>query len=253
MSLAAADLGLAYPGKQLFRAVNAQFQEGQCWAVMGPNGAGKSSLLHALAGLLSPTDGQIMLDDQPLAGLARRRVAGKIGLLPQVEEDAFSGTVREYVAHGRYPHLRGGWGWSDRDEGAVADALAAMELTGLAGRTLATLSGGERQRVRLALLLAQQPDIYLLDEPLMHLDLGHQATVMRHFQGLARSGRIVVMVLHEPLWAARYCDHALLLYDDGIAENGSTGDLLRKEALERLYRCPMRMVESGNERWFAPE
>ena len=145
-------------------------------------------------------------------------------------------------------------GWQEDNETQVQYALACMELTKMAFRSVNTLSGGERQRVRLAMLLAQMPDIFALDEPLLHLDIGHQVAVMKLFRAFASEQRkTVIMVLHDPLGASRYCDHVLLLYGNGKAESGPTRDILNRRNLEQLYQCNMQELIIHGETHYVPQ
>jgi iron complex transport system ATP-binding protein len=229
--LTAENLTLSVPGKVLCRGLSLAVRSGECWAILGCNGSGKTTLLHALSGLKLPAEGKVALAGKPLCDYPRRELAREIGVLLQDESQGFWGTVLEYVLLGRHPH-----GDEDRDA-----ALAALERGGVAEfaeRHLATLSGGERQRVRIAQLLAQAPRLYCLDEPMQHLDLRHQAEMMALFRDLAQGGGAVVMVLHEPWWALRYCTHALLLFDDGQTLDGAAADVLTGANLEKLYGCP---------------
>jgi iron complex transport system ATP-binding protein len=238
-------LAVGYPGRTLCTGLDLAFEPGQCWAVLGNNGSGKSTLLHVLAGVQAPLSGRVECDGNALAGLPPAARARALGLLLQEEPGMFWGSVREYVLLGRYPHrsLRPGWG--EGDERVADAALAEMHLEDLAGRPLAQCSGGERQRARLAQLLAQDPRVLLLDEPLLHLDLRHQLEVLAALQSLARRGsRAVVMVLHDPARARRFCDHALLLFEGGATVQGPADALLRRSTLERLYRCEVEGIEA---------
>ena len=246
MTLAARELALTVPGRTLVKALDLTLAPGQCWALLGRNGAGKSSLLLALAGLGRPSSGSVLLDDRPLVAHPRRDVARRLGILLQHDAEDFWGSVLEFVLLGRLPH---GSGLVGADPEGVAQARAAIDAVDLlahADQLYRTLSGGERQRARIAQLLAQSPDYLLLDEPLSHLDLKHQLELMQLLAGLARAGRAVVMALHEPLWAARFCDTALLMYDAGAFRHGDARDVLNKDNLEALYGCRLEAVgESG--------
>ncbi len=252
MALRADRLNLSVPGKILCRDLTLTVRPGECWGILGRNGSGKTTLLHALAGLSTPERGVVTWAGQPLADYPRRELARRIGVLPQDEGGEFRGTVRDYALLGRYPHSAGFASAADDEEAALA-ALRRVGMAGLAGRALNTLSGGERQRVRIAMLLAQAPQLYCLDEPLQHLDLGHQAEVLRLLRKLAaEEGKAVLMVLHETLWAGRFCDHALLLYDNGAIVAGAAAELLTGENLERLYQCGLQEVPTADGRCWIP-
>ena len=236
MSLSARGLTLGFGHRALVTDLAIDVAPGQCWAILGNNGSGKTTLLHTLAGIRRPLAGEVALDARLLADLGSGERARAIGLLLQEEPLEFWGSVLEYVCLGRYPHRRARLSPAPEDEAIARAQLERLELAALAGRALASLSGGERQRARLALVLTQQPIYYLLDEPLQHLDLRHQARVLEHFMGLAADAAAgVVMVLHDPRLAQRYCDHALLLYDAAAPLWGSRQEVLTAANLERLY------------------
>jgi iron complex transport system ATP-binding protein len=223
------NLTLAVPGKILCRGLSFDIRPGECWAILGANGSGKTTLLHALSGLGEGESGRILWQGRPLAEYARRDLARGIGLLPQGEAPEYWGTVREYVRLGRFPH-------DGEDVTASRDALQRCGMQEFSGRRLGTLSGGERQRVRIAQLLAQAPRLYCLDEPLQHLDLRHQGSVMALLRGLAAlQASAVAMVLHEPWWALRHCTHALLMPGEGHILCGTAESVLTRVNLEMLY------------------
>jgi iron complex transport system ATP-binding protein len=225
---------------------------GQCWAILGRNGAGKTTLLHTLAGLRPAAAGAIALGGQPIAQMSPRQVARCRAVLPQDDNDAFAATVLETVLVGRHPHLSR-WQWEGAADVAIARAaLAAMDIGGAEARDVRTLSGGERRRVALAALLAQEPNLLLLDEPSSHLDLAHQLALLDRLAGLARSGqKAVLMVLHDVNLAVRCCDHALLL-DGGAAQAGPAPDLLTAAHLSRLYGVSLQVVPTDRGPIFAP-
>lgn len=225
---------------------------GQCWAILGRNGAGKTTLLHTLAGLRPAAAGAIALRGQPIARMSPREVARCRAVLPQDDNDAFAATVLETVLVGRHPHLSR-WQWEGTADLAIARAaLAAMDIGAAEARDVRTLSGGERRRVALAALLAQEPDLLLLDEPSSHLDLAHQLALLDRLAGLARnSQKAVLMVLHDVNLAVRCCDHALLL-DGGVAQAGPAQDLLTAERLSRLYGVSLQAVATDRGPIFAP-
>jgi iron complex transport system ATP-binding protein len=246
-------LRLAYPGRVLVEGLSVEFRPGERWAVLGRNGSGKSTLLHALAALRRPEAGSIMLDDTALSSVPRRALARRIGVLLQEESREFWGSVRDYVLLGRYPHARSPFGWSAEDKRIAGKQIEALHLDTLGERAFASLSGGERQRARAAALFAQQPAVFLLDEPLQHLDLPHQVAMLERLSNEARNrDAIVVMALHDLLLAARYCSRFLLLFGDGRFSVGSADEALTADHLGELYGFPLMSVEIGGERLFLP-
>ena len=245
---------LAAGERTLCRALDVRFAPGQLWAILGRNGTGKSTLMHTLAGLTRPQDGAIEVDGVPLSRLHARTRARKIGLLLQVEEGVYWGTVAEYVMLGRFPHRARWSGAGDDDAGIAQAALDAVGLTGFGARRYATLSGGERQRARIAQVIAQSPQIFLLDEPLQHLDLNHQAQVLGLMRLRAQThSETVVMVMHEPLWIGSACTHAIVFGSAGRVEAGSAEALLTREKLEDAYGCALREVVHAEGRYFVPD
>ena len=207
---------------------------GECWAIVGPNGAGKTTLLRTLAGLARARRRRDRLRRHAARGAGAARAGARRGLLPQDTVDFFPATVLETVLVGRHPHLAR-WQWETAAD--VARARAALAAVGLAGferATSRTLSGGERRRVALAALLAQDPDLMLLDEPSSHLDLAHQIAVLDVLAGLARGrGKAIVMVLHDLHLALRYADHAIAL-GDGRRAPAPPGHSHRRRAVGAL-------------------
>jgi iron complex transport system ATP-binding protein len=212
-------------------------------AILGRNGAGKSTLLSTLAGLRGADAGSLLLEGRSYAQHGLRSAARLRGWLGQDRSDPFASTVLETVLAGRHPHV-GRWSWeSGADAGIARDALATMDLAGMGEREVHTLSGGERQRVAIATLLAQAPRLYLLDEPLAHLDLNHQIATLELLSQRARDeGVAVVMVLHDPNFALRYCDQALLLFGDSRHVAGPVAEVIDAPMLTSLYGYPMRRV-----------
>lgn len=250
--LTATGLDIQIGQRSLCDGLDLELTPGHCWAILGGNGSGKTTLLHTLAGLLPGTNGEIQIDGIPLATLSRRTIAQQLGLLLQDSHDPFPTTVLEMALTGRHPHL-GRWQHEgDEDIASAREALTKMDLTQMEQRMVQTLSGGERRRLAIATLLTQAPQLLLLDEPLNHLDLHHQQSLLQHLRQLSGEGRTVVIVLHDPNQALRYCDSALLLYGDGSWEKGDSEGLLTTERLSRLYKHPMRMLQQDNERLFLP-
>ncbi|UCV03548.1 ABC transporter ATP-binding protein [Dechloromonas denitrificans] len=237
-------LNLSIAQQQVCLDLNFSLQPGERLAILGRNGAGKSTLLSVLAGLRAADTGEVLLGGQTYAELGPREAARRRGWLEQRHSDAFASTVLETVLTGRHPHL-GRWEWeSERDAEIARAALRAVGLAELEKREVQTLSGGERQRLAVATLLTQAAPLYLLDEPLAHLDLNHQIAVLELFAAAARDcGAGVIMVLHEPALAWRYCDRALLIHGDGRHELGPVREMLTAEHLSALYQHPLQAVE----------
>ncbi|MBL8449043.1 MAG: ABC transporter ATP-binding protein [Dechloromonas sp.] len=252
--LEARSLCVAVAGRTLVQGLDLALGAGECLAILGRNGAGKSTLLSTLAGLRPPRSGEVLLGGESTTRLPPRAAALRRAWLGQQRGDPFATTVLETALTGRHPHL-GRWDWeSEADAQLARAALAEVDLAGLESRGVDTLSGGERQRLAIATLLTQAAPLYLLDEPLSHLDLCHQVAILGLFKGLARARGVgVVMVLHDPGLAYRYCQRALLLYGEGEAECGPVADMLTAHGLTRLYRQPLRCADLGGGRVFVPE
>lgn len=242
MILQTRDLNLKYPGKFLCRNLNLTVNSGECWAVLGQNGCGKTTLIHVLGGLRHADDSStncISVAGKSPQAWSRSEFARMLGIMLQEEPGEFWGNVREYVLLGRYPHVKNLFGWRAIDYEIVSKAMDRMELTKFSQRSLNTLSGGERQRARIALLIAQSPMCYLLDEPLQHLDLRHQLLAMVLFKELVAQGSTVMIVLHDITWVSHYCDHVLMLFENGNVLAGPARELLTRENLEELYQCSL--------------
>ena len=233
-------LAVRIAGRWICCDLSLRIAPGERLVLLGPNGAGKTTLLHTLAGLRAPERGGVRLRDRALADWDGRALARTRGVLPQQQPDWFSATVMETALVGRHPHL-GRWAWEGPEDRRIAlEALAAMGLEHMTGRGILQLSGGERQRLAIASLLAQQPALYLLDEPLSHLDLHYQIAVLDHFTALARAGAAVVAVLHDLNLAARFADHVVLLDGDGHMVAGSADEVLQPEVLGAAFGHPIR-------------
>ncbi|MBN1558440.1 MAG: ABC transporter ATP-binding protein [Lentisphaerae bacterium] len=203
--------------------------------IVGPNGSGKSTLLRLAAGILAPREGSVTLDGRPLAGLGRRAIARRLGFLPQETPALFDYSVEEVAGMGRYAHLRGAGVMTAADRRAVARALDAVDMTGLRERPLSHLSGGERRRALIASVLAQEPELLLLDEPTGALDMHHAAAVMRLLSDVGGSGPAVVLVTHDVNLAALFGDRLLLLAEGRVAADGAAADVVRPGIMRRAY------------------
>ncbi len=234
MTLAARDLSIA--GR--LDSVSATLRPGEVTAICGPNGAGKSTLLAALAGLLAPDGGAVMLDGAPLARLSARERARALGYLPQTAEVAWDIDVATLAGLGRLP-----WRTSAaEDAAAVAGALAALDLDHLAARPVSQLSGGERARALLARVLAGGPRWILADEPLASLDLAHQAALLDRFRKLADAGVGVLLVLHDLARAHNRADRVLVLENGGLIADGVPGEALSEAVIAKVWGVKARWV-----------
>ncbi len=235
------------------RGLDLDIEAGSRWAILGRNGVGKTTLLRTLAGLHAADRGEVLIDGAALERLTRRELARRLGIQLQEAVALFPGTVIETALIGRHPWLEP-WRREDEEDLRIArEALAAVDLEGCEDRALATLSGGERQRLGIATLLAQAPALCLLDEPTNHLDPRHQVRVMELLCRQAELDRRgIVMVLHDVNLAARFCDHALLLYGDGAVEAGATREVMNPHSLERLYGHPVIVAETEFGEFYYP-
>jgi len=247
------NLAVTIGGKSVCAGLDMALTRGACLGILGMNGIGKTTLLLTLAGLRQADGGNLTIDGKRLEDWRGRELARVRGLMPQDTHDAFPLTVLEAALAGRHPY-QSSWGWESRADMALArEALTRVDLAALEERDCATLSGGERRRLALATLLAQSPQLYLLDEPVNHLDPHHQILLLDLIaQECRERNRTAVMTLHEPNLAARYCSHVLLLYGNGEARYGTREALLTAENLSRLYCHRMLAHETAEGLCFLP-
>lgn len=246
-------LTLTVAGRTLIRNVSLRVFPGDFWCILGANGAGKTLLLHTLVGLRPLDGGTVALAGKSIAQRTLHEAARIRGFLPQASFHGFPMPVLDAVVMGRHPHLSR-WAWEEGDDHARAeDALREVGLATFAQRDITTLSGGERQRVAIAALLAQDVPLLLLDEPVAHLDLHHQILVLRHLAQLTRSGRAVVLSIHDLNLARRFATHALLFGDDASVEVGPVDDVMNERALSRAYGHPVARVTIGERALFVAD
>ncbi|MER5491147.1 ABC transporter ATP-binding protein [Streptomyces sp. NPDC002490] len=240
--LAARDVTLGYARHPVAEHLDVAVPDGSFTVIIGPNACGKSTLLRALSRLLAPTAGQVVLDGRPIAEYRSKEVARRLGLLPQTSLAPDGITVAELVARGRYPHQKLTRQWTPDDEKAVAEAMAATSVTELSGRPVDELSGGQRQRVWVAMVLAQQTPVLLLDEPTTFLDLAHQIDLLELFTDLHLAGRTLVAVLHDLNHAARYATHLIALREGRVVAEGPPEQVMTADLVREVFDLPCRVV-----------
>ncbi|MER1975522.1 iron-enterobactin ABC transporter ATP-binding protein [Pseudocitrobacter faecalis] len=237
-------LTLAYGKKTIAEDLNVTIPDGHFTAIIGPNGCGKSTLLRTLSRLMTPTQGHVFLDGEHIQHYASKEVARRIGLLAQNATTPGDITVQELVARGRYPHQPLFTRWREEDERAVAKAMQATGVTNLASQSVDTLSGGQRQRVWIAMVLAQETAIMLLDEPTTWLDISHQIDLLELLSELNRKqGYTLAAVLHDLNQACRYATHLIALKEGKIVAEGAPGKIVSAELIEQVYGLKCMIIE----------
>lgn len=233
--LRAEEVTLRYDARVISEGLTLSVPDGAFTVIVGPNACGKSTLLRALSRLLLPEAGQVVLDGKAIQDHPSREVARHLGMLPQQPTAPGGITVSDLVARGRFPHQSFLRQWSPEDERAVAQALAQTGTADLADRPVAELSGGQRQRVWIAMALAQDTPILLLDEPTTFLDLAHQIDVLELLARLNAEGRTVVAVLHELNLAFRYASHLVAMRDGAVVASGRPEEVVSQQLMRDVF------------------
>ncbi len=242
-SLVAEELTLAYGDRTVIEGLDLAVPAGRITAIVGANASGKSTLLRSMSRLLAPRAGRVLLDGRAVHRMPARELARTLGLLPQSPIAPEGITVSDLVGRGRHPHQGVFSRWSREDDAAVAAALEATQTTALAGRAVDELSGGQRQRVWIAMALAQQTDLLLLDEPTTFLDVSHQIEVLDLLTDLNTvRGTTIVMVLHDLNLAARYADHLVALESGRVHASGQPGEVLTEECVRTVFGLESRVI-----------
>lgn len=244
MRLHTRDLALAYDRDPVITDLTVQIPEAQITVLVGANASGKSTLLRGLARLLKPAHGTVYLDGRALAQMNTRDIARTMSVLPQGPDLPEGVTVRQLAANGRYPHQGLVRQWSHRDEQAVTDALEATGTTDLADRPLDELSGGQRQRAWIAMTLAQEAEVMLLDEPTTFLDIAHQVDILDLLHELnERDGRTIVMALHDLNQAARYAHRILAIHRGRVAAEGPPNHVITERVVRDIFDLDVRIIQ----------
>ena len=234
------DVSFGYGDDDIIRSASFDLEAGSCTALIGPNGAGKTTILRLAAGTLRCRSGNVILNNQPLNTLPLKRIARTVALVPQQLDVPFQFTVREVVEQGRTPYLGLLRGPIREDRMAVDRALELADVTGLQRRVFNELSGGERQRVKIALGLAQEPKLLLLDEPTQNLDIGRQVELIDLLHFLGAEGITIFASIHDLQLLEGNFSSVILLSPDLPLMKGTPQEILRPSTLEKAFNCPPR-------------
>ncbi|WP_422735074.1 ABC transporter ATP-binding protein [Micromonospora sp. WMMD729] len=237
-------LTLAYDRRTISENLTVAVPDGSFTVIIGPNACGKSTLLRALSRMLRPSAGAVLLDGRDIHAQSARSVARTLGLLPQTSIAPDGIGVAELVARGRYPHQGLLRQWSREDERIVAESMAATGVADLADRPVDELSGGQRQRVWIAMALAQQTPLLLLDEPTTYLDIAHQIDILDLCARLhEEQGRTLVAVLHDLNHAARYATHLIAMRDGRVVAAGDPREVVTADLVAEVFGLPCRVID----------
>lgn len=235
---------IGYDNRVISHELSVQIPDNGFTVIVGANACGKSTLLRALSRLIQPSQGKVLLDGKAISHYPAKEVARRLGLLPQTSIAPEGITVADLVARGRYPHQKFIRQWSVDDEAAVVSAMEATKITPLSHRLVDELSGGQRQRVWVAMVLAQQTPMLLLDEPTTYLDIAHQIELLELLSDLnRREGHTVVAVLHDLNHACRYASHIIAMRDGQILAEGAPAEIITAELVEEVFGLPCIIIE----------
>lgn len=243
MTLEARDLTFGYGNRPVGEHVDLEVETGSFTVIVGPNACGKSTLLRALSRLLKPTAGEVLLDGKAISSIGSKQVARRLGLLPQTALAPEGITVSDLVGRGRHPYQSALRQWSRADEEACSEALDVTGISDLATRLVEELSGGQRQRAWIAMVLAQQTELLLLDEPTTFLDIAHQVELMELLTRLNQEGRTIVAVLHDLNQAARYGSRIVAMRDGSIVAEGTPAEVVTEAVVQKVFDLPCRVIE----------
>lgn len=236
-----------YGSKKVVDNVSLEIPEGKITSFIGPNGAGKSTVLSIMTRLMQRDGGEVLIDGKEITSWDQKALAKKIGILKQSNNINMRLTIRELVSFGRFPHCGGNL--KAEDEKQVDEAISYMQLTDLQDRYLDELSGGQRQRAYIAMVIAQNSEYILLDEPLNNLDMKHASEIMKTLRKLAEDlGKTVIIVIHDINFASCYSDYIVALKDGQIARHGNVEEIIQKEVLEEIYEMPFNVQEINGQR-----
>ncbi|MGN9160431.1 ABC transporter ATP-binding protein [Clostridium sulfidigenes] len=242
-SIETKNLDIAYDDTLIVNELNMQIPEGKITSIIGANGCGKSTILKAVGRILKPKKGVVHISGQDISKLPTKEIAKKMAILPQTPTAPSGLTVGELVAYGRFPHQKGFGNLTEEDKRIVKWALTATKLSEFERREVDALSGGQRQRVWIAMALAQQTDLILLDEPTTYLDLAHQLEVLKLLYELNRNQKCtIVMVLHDLNLAARFSDYIIAIQKGAIIKHGAPEEVMTPEVLRKTFNINADVV-----------
>lgn len=237
-------LSLGYSDQMIIKELDLEIPKGEITVFIGSNGSGKSTLLRSLARLLKPRSGEVLLEENALQNLSTKEIAKRLAILPQGPIAPEGLTVLQLVKQGRYPHQSWLKQWSKKDEEIVNQALEVTQMHMLSDRTVDSLSGGQRQRAWIAMTLAQDTDIILLDEPTTYLDMTHQIEVLDLLFDLnEKEGRTVVMVLHDLNLACRYAHNLIAVSNQGVYFQGRAEDVMTRETVKQVFNMDCEIIK----------
>ncbi|RBP85775.1 ABC transporter ATP-binding protein [Marinomonas rhizomae] len=242
--LAAESVTLSYDQTVIAKNLSVQIPPEKFSVIVGPNGCGKSTLLRAMSRLLVPESGKVLLNGRNIHEQTTKDVAKQLGLLPQSAIAPDGIKVMDLVSRGRFPHQKWFQPWREEDQDAVDKAMAATHITDFAHQHVDQLSGGQRQRVWVAMALAQQTPVLLLDEPTTYLDIAHQIELLDLFQDLnQKNGHTMVAVLHDLNHACRYADNLIAMKDGHVVATGKPSDIVTEDLIESVFGLPCLIIE----------
>ncbi|RZL27579.1 MAG: ABC transporter ATP-binding protein [Rhodococcus sp. (in: high G+C Gram-positive bacteria)] len=242
--LRAEGVTIGYDKRVISQNLNVDIPDGGFTVIVGPNACGKSTLLRVLSRLLKPSTGTVLLDGKAITSYPAKEVARRLGLLPQTSIAPDGIKVADLVARGRYPHQKLIRQWSREDEAAVITAMEATKVTDLSARLVDELSGGQRQRVWVAMVLAQQTPLVLLDEPTTFLDIAHQIELLELCRDLNENdGHTLVAVLHDLNHACRYGTHIIAMKDGAVVAEGPPAEIITEELVQEVFGMACRIID----------
>lgn len=244
ISIEVKNLSIAYDESLIVDNLNVRIPEGKITTIIGPNGCGKSTILKSLGRIMKPQNGMIYINGDDIRELSTKEIAKRMAVLPQSPQSPNGLTVGELVAYGRYPHQKGFGNLTPEDKKIVSWALDATKISAFENRPVDTLSGGQRQRVWIAMALAQQTSLILLDEPTTYLDLSHQLEILELLYDLnKKQGSTIVMVIHDLNLAARFADYMIAISSGEIISSGRPDDVMNSSVLKKTFNIDAEIVK----------